>query len=210
MPTVKQNLFWDRYPWLQEGDEWQDQATHTGQAYPAWKASLIDTFIRPYVRAVRVVEIGPGHGRWSEHILKLGAASLHLVELSENSLRYLEHKFAGASISTHQTAGSDLGVAPGQADFVFSYDSLVHCEWPEIQGYIDASAHALTPGGIAVLHTPGAGAAGGQRGNVTRDQVAEAARAAGFDLIEQVDSWGPVGQYTCTLFGDVVTTARKV
>ncbi len=209
MPSVKSNSYWDSYPWIADGDEWQDQAAHCGQPYEEWKSALIDTYIRPYAHHTRAVEIGPGHGRWSTHILEAGATSLHLVDLSPRCLDWLAHRFIGQSVSTHVSAGSDLGVRDGTVDFIFSYDALVHCEQPEIVGYISAAAHALAPSGIVVLHTPGSGAVGGWRGDVDARQIQEALSAVGLAMIEQTDRWGPQRQYTCSLFGDVITVGRK-
>lgn len=209
MPTVEQNIFWDSYPWVADGDEWQDQAGHCGQPYFAWKAALVEKYIRPYVTGKHVVEIGPGHGRWTAHILAAGATSLHLVDLSQTCLDYLADRFVGAPISFHASSGSDLAASDATKDVVFSYDALVHCEWTEIAGYIAAASRALVHGGFVVLHTPGRGAVGGHRGEVNADQVASAIRASGFDLVEQTDHWGDHNQYTCSLFGDVITVARK-
>jgi hypothetical protein len=60
-------LQWDRlYAWPKGGDEWQGQAVVEGHSYAAWKASVLEHLIGAWIPAgSRVLEIGPGHGRWT-------------------------------------------------------------------------------------------------------------------------------------------------
>jgi SAM-dependent methyltransferase len=45
-----------------------------------------------------------------------------------------------------------VGVADDSADFVFSFDSLVHVEQDVMAAYLAEIARVLTPGGVAFLH----------------------------------------------------------
>lgn len=48
--------------------------------------------------------------------------------------------------------GRSLRVGDERVDFAFSFDSLVHVEAPEVDGYVRELARVLKPGGTAWLH----------------------------------------------------------
>ena len=82
--TIDNNFAtWDRrHGWPLDGDEWDGQARDCGQPYERWKKSLVDTLILPNISNGSVVlEIAPGHGRWSKEIAGV-AKELILVDLS--------------------------------------------------------------------------------------------------------------------------------
>src|SRR5215210_2549727 len=69
---------WSQWDWSGGGDEWNES--------PEWKASLVEHVLCATMpRGGTILEIGPGAGRWTEHLHEL-ADRLILVEATEEVL----------------------------------------------------------------------------------------------------------------------------
>jgi SAM-dependent methyltransferase len=103
--------------------------------------------------AGRVLEIGPGFGRWTQHLLGL-ADHLTIVDLTERCIELCRRRFAGApNLEAWSNDGESLAMVPdGSLDFDFSFDSLVHAEAPVLRAYVAQLAGKLKPGGTAFIH----------------------------------------------------------
>jgi ubiquinone/menaquinone biosynthesis C-methylase UbiE len=236
---------WNRQKWGQQhdwkkaGDEWSGMAAFCGQPYDAWKSSLVDTFIAPRAGGARVLEIAPGHGRWSAYLVEL-AKSVALVDLNQSCLDACRERFTGADhVSYHLTDGYSLPFLPSESvDFVWSFDSFVHMSPDIVRGYLGEFARVLVPGGTGVIHHAGkshvalqANAAarrlgkpgtavsrligrrwlnvGGARSGVSAKMVRRWTEAAGLRVTDQVDSWGPSGEFTVRKHHDAITVFAK-
>lgn len=240
--TIEGNLeAWDKeHHWAKDGDEWDGQARFSGVSYEDWKDSLIETFILPYVTAdTSVLEIAPGHGRWSEIIARHSRA-LTLVDLSPSCIDYCKQRLAAYDhIAYLTTDGKSLaGVDDHSIDFLWSFDSFVHMSPDVIGAYLVEAARILRPGGKAVLHHAGRrnatlwlgflkdwGEAGrnlyklismgkwgdddGWRSDVSGQLVAELARNAGLVVESQVRKWGANEAYGVHRYGDWMTTLAR-
>ncbi len=241
MPSVDWNkeTWGERHDWARAGDEWTGMADHCGQPYDAWKQSLVDTFIVDLVPdGAKVVEIAPGHGRWTEHLLARGHVTA--VDINQSCLDVCAQRFAHAgNLTLSLTDGASLPfVADGSVDVVWSFDSFVHMEAEVFRGYLAEFARVLRPGGRAVLHHAGMrpwslrlvgvtrrlGAPGrvlqrwagqgrwrdsGRRSAVSAPSVARWAAQAGLVVERQTQSWGSDGQYDVRKYGDWITVARR-
>jgi len=151
MPGVEANReAWDRrYRWEREGEEW---SAAWGSADNQWYGSLFPR-LRAFLPADRILEIAPGHGRWT-HYLKDQARTLSVVDLSASCIETCRRRFAGcAHIGYHVNDGCSLPmIADRSVDFAFSYDSLVHVERDVMAGYLRELARVLAPDGVAFLH----------------------------------------------------------
>ena len=80
MPTLDQNRrHWDsEHAWESDGDEWS--ATWGGPGLQ-WREAILPR-IREFLPARHILEIAPGHGRWTQFLADQCDA-LTLVELSE-------------------------------------------------------------------------------------------------------------------------------
>lgn len=232
---------WDRlYPWDRDGDEWIDMAEACGQPYEAWKASILRTFIEPNATpGATVLELAPGHGRWSREIAPR-CGRLILVDLSPGCIDHCHELLRGHDhVEFIVNDGRSLpGVADGSVDFFWCFDSMVHMRRRVIAAYLGEIGRVLRPGGLAVLHHPGrrhlflglrrlgrAGPRGerlynwltlgrydrnrGWRSDVSRRQVCRAARRHGLTVEAQIDRWGDRGQFTVDLHRDAITILRK-
>lgn len=242
MPTIEENVeAWGKtHDWSKDGDEWDDQATFCHQPYPDWKESLVDTFIRPNLTpASTVLELAPGHGRWTACIVDRAARAI-LVDLNSACIEHCRRRFAGYDnveyvVNDGRTLGS---VGDESVDFIWSYDSFVHMEPDVIRSYFLEFARVLKPGGRAIIHHAarhdlalrfhflrrlgGPGRSlydllswGNTRGNpgwrsqVSRGLVRQLAAGSRLAVESQVDSWGADGRCTCRLFQDAISTLHK-
>lgn len=242
MPTIKENLkMWNvKHMWNKGGDEWSNQAAFCNQPYSKWKNSLISNFIYKHInKNSTVLEIAPGHGRWTEYILRK-AKKVILVDLSSKCIEHCRNRFSKfKNMSYYANDGKSLGFLDDNSiDFIWSYDSFVHMEGDVIKNYLSQFPRILKKGGIAIIHHAGKndrllpfarflskfGKAGkvikiqvlfrkirvGCRSDVSKEMVADFSRKSGLEVVKQVNSWGSKSEYNCKLFGDWITIMRKM
>lgn len=151
MPTVEQNeQQWNRnYEWEKQGDEW---SATWGGAEAQWFGALFPR-IHAFIPVDKILEIAPGFGRWTNYLRKY-CGSLTVVDLGENCINACRQRFAlDSHIQYHVNDGKSLDMVPdGSADFVFSFDSLVHAEADIIDGYLRQLAKKLTANGVGFIH----------------------------------------------------------
>lgn len=237
--TVVDNLAqWDMQdPWPKDGDEWDGQARACGVAYEDWKAGITARYGPLLATGGTVLELGPGHGRWSDWLIER-AGLLVLCDISPNCLDACRSRLAGRGrVRTHVSQGDDLPAdLTGQVDAVWSYDCLVHVGPQECERYLSEIARVLRPGGIAVVHhadrpsgrlahvvaavrswirgKSDATADHGWRSRVSRRDVRRWARQAGLTVDRQETTWDghlPSGTHRIGVprFGDCITVLRR-
>lgn len=234
MPSKEYNLLlWDkRHAWSMDGDEWSDMAEFCGVPYLEWKESLAEHFIKGNVCGKTVLEIGPGHGRWTAYLAP--AKKLILVDLSPNCIEFCKKLFSGKTqVDYHVNDGKSLPVGGESVDFIWSFDTFVHIEKDILEQYLAEIARVLRPGGSAVIHHPGrrflwlapissAGIWGrriydklslgtqapnsGLRSNISRSLFLRLSEKASLEVAWQNDSWG---RCNVKKFGDCITILRR-
>lgn len=141
--------------WELDGDNWSFHAQASGQPYDAWKRSVVQRLLEPYLGpAVDVVEIGCGHGRWSEHMVGR-CRSLMLVDLSEKCVDVCRGRFHHPSVTAVANDGRSLPTPDDSADLVWSFGTFVHLAEEDIGAYLAECRRVLRPGGRFVLHHAG-------------------------------------------------------
>lgn len=157
MPSLEWNRqHWDRrYPWSAHGDEW---SYSFGSASAHWFAFLLPR-LHSYLPGLsapnsRIVEIAPGHGRWTQFLLD-HCKTFAGYDLSETCVGYCANKFqdrvADGTAQFRLTDGQSLGEKNGAVDLIFSFDSLVHAERNVMQAYLAEIGRCLKPGRCAFL-----------------------------------------------------------
>lgn len=239
MPSVEWNkkAWGKQHGWSEDGDEWNGMARYCHQPYAEWKRSLVETFIEPNSTGKDVLEIAPGHGRWTGYIVA-AARTVTMVDINQSCLDACRERFADqVHVSYHLGEGSSLPSPDASVDFVWSFDSVVHMDGPDVSGYVREIGRVLRPGGVAILHhadkrpwslalrpaTSRLGKPGrvaqrlaaqgrlhdGNRSDITAEMMRAWAREAHMAVELQTRSWGERDQYNVTRFHDLITVIRK-
>ena len=221
LENIKKNLqAWDQtYAWPKHGDEWDGQAALCGVPYATWKESMVQHLLVPHIdNRSHVLEIAPGHGRWTEYLVKL-AGHVTVVDLSPTCLDYCRNRFqAHRNIDYVLTPGDRLpGCADGGIDFVWSYDSFVHMDRHVIRAYLGEIRRVLKSGGSAIVHhsnvedpaTHQQDAALGWRSAMNADLFRELAQDAGLTVVSQFTYWDDENKVGSPRFGDRFTQMKR-
>ena len=198
-------LIWEDWDWSQGGDEWTPSAD--------WKDAIVRRFIDPnFESSDRVLEIGPGAGRWTEYLIPR-VASLVGIDISESCVVECRKKFATAANATFEVgSGRDLAsIADRSVDKIWSFDVFVHINGAEFASYTREFARVLKPGGLGIIHHGSSGGTGGGwRSDVTTEQARGFFEQAGLTVESQVVEWSDGEQkFEAGLYSDVITTFRN-
>jgi 2-polyprenyl-3-methyl-5-hydroxy-6-metoxy-1,4-benzoquinol methylase len=200
MPDLDENVaYWNSdFHWRYGGDEW---SAWWGGPEPQWQVTIYPR-IRRFLPTRRLLEIAPGFGRWTE-FLRSYCDELVGIDLSKKCIKACRRRFRNdRNLTFHVNDGKSLeAVRDRQADFVFSFDSLVHVERDVMDAYIHEIARVLTDDGAAFIHHSNMAAYPAaevgpriphwRTGSVSAETVAEAAAAAGLSAFRQeLIRWG--------------------
>lgn len=216
MPGLEANKVWGKtYDWKMHGDEWDDQARFCGQPYERWKDSIAEFFIYPNISSRSdVLEIAPGHGRWTKYLIK-EHRSLNLVDFNTECIDFCRKIFSRLnSIEYHVNDGKTLRALPSDSiDFIWSYDSFVHMEVDVITSYISEFHRVLRRNGAAIIHHSGGWqlpkAKGGCRSNISKENISWLARGKGLYIEFQTQTWGNDNEFDCRKFNDFISKIVK-
>ena len=186
--TVAENLrHWSEYDWSRKGEEWSN-ADH-----PGWKNGVVEQVLKPNVpKGSRILEIGPGSGRWTQHLLEQ-ASHLILVDLTPKCIEMCKDRFAEYDhIEYHVNNGRDLNIIESSSvDRIWSYDVFVHIQQADTEGYIQEFSRILAPGGRAIIHHGRFGKRDiGFRSDLTSEAMRAMCEDYGLKVIEQFEKWG--------------------
>ncbi|MGV3658750.1 MAG: class I SAM-dependent methyltransferase [Prosthecobacter sp.] len=197
---------WNAWDWEAGGDEWTPS--------PEWKTSLVANVLKPRVPAGSVVvEIGPGAGRWTEHLIPI-ASDYTGIDISSTCVEVCSKKFAAEQTKARfrVNQGNNLpGVADGSVDIIWSFDVFVHINLADIGTYLEEFRRVLKPGGRAIIHHgTTAGHGGGWRSDATTAELNALIASKGLRVAEQFSDWqdGSV-RHEVGLYRDQVTVIEK-
>ncbi len=114
---------------------------------------VLDRWLKPYARADQVaLEIGPGGGRWTRHLL--GCEKLYLVEYYDDLLKQIKTSIGSRpNVVYVKNNGTDFpGIPDGTIDFLFSFGVFVHIDFDVIETYLDNIKRVMKPGANIVIH----------------------------------------------------------
>lgn len=183
--TFEQNYrFWNDYDWSGMGEEWS--------VNEEWKKKLVELIIIPEINPGDiVVEIGPGTGRMTEHILKL-SSKLICVDISAKCIEVLKEKFrANENIKFHHIEKVDLSFIPENSiDKIFSYDVFVHIDKEIFTEYFKEFKRILKNDGSVIIHYNKAGEREGTFfSKFTETDFNELCKQYGFNIVKDFDPY---------------------
>ncbi|WP_395747338.1 class I SAM-dependent methyltransferase [Prosthecobacter sp.] len=196
---------WEAWDWSAGGEEWSPSEE--------WKASVIHCVLEKHVPCgSRVLEIGPGGGRWTVPLLARASEYVG-IDISASCVELCRRQFAHELKARFAVgSGSDLqGVPDGSIDVLWSFDVFVHINQAEVEKYAAEFRRVLKPGGVGILHHGSVGGAlGGWRSNVTHESMLKLLKERGFEIIASFKEWQDGGQtYQAGLYQDVITAFRQ-
>lgn len=189
LPNTRQvnRAVWGSWDWATGGNEWSNADI------PGWKESIIEKLLLPFIeRDLAVLEIGPGAGRWTEHIVER-ASKLTLVDVTPECIQICREKFGSrGDIDFHVNDGNDLGfISSSSLDRIWSFDVFVHILSADIERYVAEFARVLKPGGRALIHHAKSGFDSGPwRSDMTDTRMREIAGQHRLEVVDQFESWG--------------------
>ena len=197
---------WDAWDWDAGGEEWTPS--------PDWKDSCIRCVLERYLpRGGRVLEIGPGGGRWTEALIARSVEYVGL-DVSTAAVEKCRERFRDESRARFQVgSGQDLtGVRDRGVDSIWSFDVFVHINAATVERYLDEFARVMQPGGVAVIHHGGVGGnAGGWRSDLTRERMQALLAQGPFAIVDTFDSWLDGGRrYDVAGYQDVISVFRRI
>lgn len=196
---------WEAWDWSAAGEEWTPSEE--------WKASVIRCVLERWIpRGGRILEIGPGGGRWTSALIDR-AGEFTGVDISESCVELCRRKFGSDPKARFMVgSGCDLnGVPDGSVDALWSFDVFVHINQAEIEKYADEFKRVMVPGAVGVIHHGSAGGThGGWRSNLTHDNMLKLLRDRGFEILDSFLEWQDGGTtHQAGLYKDVITVFRK-
>ena len=154
MATIEQNIRrWDN---LQHtGAPWSER---WGGEDMEWYFTILPRIHR-FIPAETILEIGPGHGRWTNFLAGL-CKKLITVDVSPKCIEFCRKRFENyPHITCHVNDGKSLDmIADGSVDFIFSFDSLVHAEEDVVAEYLNQLSKKMKSNSAAFIHHSNAGA----------------------------------------------------
>lgn len=116
-----------------------------------------------------VVEIGCGHGRWTQFLAER-ASEVVALDLAPACIDACRARFGDQTgvVPVICDGRSMPGVADGSVDLVFSFDSLVHADADALDAYLAEIGRVLRADGVAWLHHSNLGACRGDRSAALR------------------------------------------
>lgn len=151
MPSIEDNIqcWGKKYDWKDRGDEWS--GAWGGTEY-LWYGTIFPRILS-FIPANTILEIAPGYGRCTQFLLT-HCKNLKVVDLNQNCIDSCRERFSGSShIQYYVNNGTSLDmIGDNSIDFIFSWDSLVHCESDVLQSYLGECKRILKPGGWGFIH----------------------------------------------------------
>ena len=154
LPSILQNLsYWNNeYDWRSHGEEW---SAAWGSSEAQWKFTILPRIIQ-YLPKDTVLEIGPGHGRWTR-CLRHYAKHLLTVDISPKCADACRQQFRDVQSFVNDGLSLNM-IIEDTLDFVFSFDSLVHADATVLESYLRQLRLKMKPSAVGFIHHSNLGA----------------------------------------------------
>ncbi len=193
--------------WEQAGENWSEAWGGTHRLYSDLIWPRIEEFMVP---PGDIVEIAPGYGRITQFLLN-DCWRFTGVDLNQNCVDHCKERFANEDHAEFLVNdGLTIPVGDNCIDFVFSWDSLVHCSQDVVMSYITEVNRVLRRGGAAFLHHSTWATSGAPQNPHWRDES-----CSWIDILHHCDDLGLYSTFELSSWGykdyktDCFTTIRK-
>jgi SAM-dependent methyltransferase len=171
-PGAAAGLVPDALPtWEEQFTRWVDEARATATdpndiGDREWGTDRLDhaleAYYLPAARGARVVELGPGTGRLTRHIVGI-AEHLTLLDLSDFVCSWIDEYLTGHSnYEVHRITGAEAPMIPADSvDAVFAHGVMEHLDTDQIYWFFRDFQRILVPGGRVVFNFDSATSEGG-------------------------------------------------
>ncbi|MFN0206384.1 MAG: class I SAM-dependent methyltransferase [Planctomycetota bacterium] len=155
-PIARYARAWDEYSDYWDQNSYYRQYKHLGDEWgpDEWVHHVIDTYAKPYLSTnANVLEIGPGGGRYTKHLLE-NCSALVAVDVSRKMAIRAHRRFSKLqNFSCLVGSGRDLRDIPAASiDFAFSMNVFVQIEIEDFYSYLLELKRTLKIGGNAAIH----------------------------------------------------------
>jgi SAM-dependent methyltransferase len=195
---------WDAWDWGSGGEEWSGSEE--------WKQSLLRCVLEREIPVnSSVLEIGPGAGRWTTHLLERARDYIG-IDISSTCVQHCRDRFSGRQrVRFEVGSGRDLAAVPSDSvDAIWSYDVFVHINRAEVASYAHEFARVLRGGGVGVVHHGSVGgASGGWRSDLTADAFASILAQHELQVRRSFNSWDDGGAIQRLAYDDLITVFSK-
>jgi len=122
----------------------------------------LNAYYLPAARGARVVELGPGSGRLTRHLIDV-VEYLTLLDVSDFVCDWIDEYLTGHdNYAVHKIGGAEAPMVPrGNADAVFAHGVLEHLDADQIYWFLREFHRILIPGGKVVFNFDNATSRGG-------------------------------------------------
>jgi len=153
--TNKANL--EKKAWSEDYNHGESWSETWGSSQAQWQGSILPR-ISKWIPSSNILEIAPGHGRWSTFLID-NATSYIGVDFSQECIEFCQQRFSETKKARfYANDGRTLSmVKDNSCDFVFSFDSLTHLEMDVMESYIKEILRVLNDKGVAFIHHSNAG-----------------------------------------------------
>lgn len=199
---------------LKDGEKW---SAAWGGSKNQWD-QVLHPRISSYIPSARILEIAPGYGRWTQYLLG-ECKQLTVVDLAPVCIEKCKERFKDFDhIEYMVNDGKSLvDIEQDSVDFIFSFDSLVHVDIPEMRSYVEEFYRVLKDGGVCFFHHSNLGEYGSEVKSATHlrsvtvsaDNIYEVARSTGFgDVFQECIPWSKEN-HDSGIFLDCMTVLKK-
>lgn len=154
---------------------------------------MVEHLLIPFIgEGQRILEIGPGAGRWTEHIIPKAEKTI-LVDLTPECIALCRNRFGdNSNVEFHVNDGRTLSaVKSASITRVWSLDVFVHIHAQDIESYVREIGRVMAPGAKALIHHSRTGERRANwRSDMTALQMVKFVEQSGLEIIDQFDSWG--------------------
>jgi SAM-dependent methyltransferase len=191
---------WEAWDWSAGGEEWNS----TAELKDSFTRGVLEKYVP---RGGRILEIGPGGGRWTGPLLERADEYLG-IDISATCIQHCRQRFSG-NVRARFEVGSGVSLAAAadaSIDTLWSCDVFVHINRAEVELYAAEFRRVMRAGAVGIIHHGGIGGSqGGWRSDLTAEGFADILRRHDLKLVQSFTEWRDGESLRRLDYDDVIT-----